>query len=69
MVTAAAVIDFFSQLEGPYRWYTIGFVLMILTALVTRFIFKTLKWFLVLAVVAAFIFMAVEYLPGYLRGL
>lgn len=40
------------QLEGPYRWYIIGFVLMILTALVTKFIFKTIKWFFVLAALA-----------------
>ncbi len=40
------------QLEGPYRWYIIGFVLVILTALVTKFIFKTIKWFFVLAALA-----------------
>jgi len=40
-----------AQLEGPYKWYIMGSVAFILTALITRFIFKTFKWFLVLVLV------------------
>lgn len=45
----ASFSQFAQLLEGPYRWYIIGFVLVVLTALVTKFIFKTIKWFFVLA--------------------
>lgn len=44
-----------TQLEGPYRWYIIAGVVLLLTALTTRFIFKTFRWFLLLAVLAAII--------------
>lgn len=52
------IAQFALELEGPYRWYIIAFAVVILTALVTKFIFKTLKWFLVLAALA-FIILAV----------
>lgn len=39
------------QLEGPYKWYVMGGAAFLLTAVVTRFIFKTLKWFLLLLLV------------------
>ncbi len=40
-----------TQIEGPYKWYIMGAVAFILTALITRFIFKTFKWFLVMLLV------------------
>lgn len=49
MTDLAALTQFAQLLEGPYRWYILGFIVVILTALVTKFIFKTIKWFLVLA--------------------
>lgn len=49
MIELSDVANFFLQLEGPYRWYVIGFILVVLTAIITRFIFKTIKWFLVIA--------------------
>lgn len=52
MIDFAQVTSFATQLEGPYRWYILGFVLIVLTALVTKFIFKTIKWFLVLSALA-----------------
>lgn len=39
------------QLEGPYKWYVLATVAFILTGLVTRFIFKTLKWFILLMII------------------
>lgn len=45
---AGELIQFFEKLEGPYKWYVIGFVLAIITAFVTRMVFKTLKWFLII---------------------
>lgn len=44
-----------TQLEGPYKLYVMVGVAIVLTALITRFIFKTFKWFLLLALVATLI--------------
>jgi len=52
MVTMPDVADFLLKLEGPYKWYVIGGVLTVVTALVTRFIFKTLKWFIIILLAA-----------------
>lgn len=52
MIDLASFTQFAKLLEGPYKWYIIAFVLMILTALVTKFIFKTIKWFFVLVALA-----------------
>jgi hypothetical protein len=38
----------FSQLEGPYKWYALLFIAAVITAVVTRFVFKTLKWVLLI---------------------
>lgn len=42
------VATFVTQLEGPYKWYVMAAVAFILTAFLTRFIFKTFKWILLL---------------------
>lgn len=56
----ASILAFFgnlvTQLEGPYKWYIMGGVAFALTAFITRFIFKTFKWFLLLLLVAALMF-------------
>lgn len=52
MIDLTQVTSFATQLEGPYRWYILGFVVIVLTALVTKFIFKTIKWFLILFALA-----------------
>jgi uncharacterized protein (DUF983 family) len=44
----ADVQQFFQQLEGPYKWYVIAGVLVVLTALFSRLVFKTLRWFFLL---------------------
>lgn len=49
MLDLASLGEFAEAIEGPYRWYILGFVLVLLTAVVTKFIFKTIKWFFVLA--------------------
>lgn len=61
MPTAGDLIEFFLKLEGPYKWYVIGGVLALLTAVITRFIFKTLKWFLIIAAAAIIVFTVVNY--------
>jgi len=61
MPTAGDLIEFFLKLEGPYKWYVIGGVLALLTAVITRFIFKTLKWFLIIAAAAVIVFTFVNY--------
>lgn len=55
------IVPLLLQLEGPYRWYVLGGVLVILTAVMTRVIFKTFKWFLLIAVAAALVLVAVYY--------
>lgn len=60
------IADVVLQLEGPYRWYIIGFVLIVLTALVTKFIFKTIKWFFVLAALAFIVLMVVKLFSDFL---
>lgn len=52
------------QLEGPYKWYALLVIMGLITALVTRFIFRTLKWFMV---IVALVVMAV-YLWSQLGG-
>lgn len=60
----ADLIDFALKIEGPYKWYVIGGVIILLTALLTRFIFKTLKWFFILAAIGVIILTIVNYLAG-----
>lgn len=40
------------QLEGPYKWYVLGGAAFLMTAVVTQFIFKTFKWFLMLLLIS-----------------
>jgi hypothetical protein len=65
MLATSDVVEFFLKLEGPYKWYAIGVVLVLLTALVTRFIFKTIKWFVIIAAVAALAYAMIYYLNEY----
>jgi len=58
---AADILEVFLKLEGPYKWYAIGAVLVILTALVTRFIFKTFKWFLIIVALGILVISALTY--------
>ncbi len=48
--------NFVLKLEGPYKWYVIAFVAIFLTAAITRFIFKTFKWFLLFILIGIAIF-------------
>lgn len=59
------ITAFFLQLEGPYRWYVIGGVLVILTAIITRFIFKTIKWFLIIVAAGIVILTIAQYLTPF----
>lgn len=56
MTAQEYLVFILAQLEGPYKWYVIGLGAVLLTALVTRFIFKTFKWFILLAALAILIF-------------
>lgn len=51
-MSGSDIIEFFLKLEGDYKWYVMGAVVVLLTAVMTRVIFKTLKWFLILAALA-----------------
>jgi hypothetical protein len=62
---AQDVVDFFLKLEGPYKWYAIGITLGLLTALVTRFIFKTLKWFLIILPAAILVAAVMAYFADF----
>lgn len=56
----SSVTDFFLQLEGPYRWYVLAAVLVIITTIVTRFVFKTVKWLMVIAALILIVMAAVK---------
>lgn len=56
------IADFLLQLEGPYRWYVISGILVVLTAVISRFVFKTLKWSLIIAAAAVVVVAIVQYL-------
>lgn len=61
-MTVSDLINLASQIEGPYKWYVISGVVVVLTALLTRFIFKTLKWFFIIAALALLVLTLVNYL-------
>lgn len=48
----AAARDVALQLEGPYKWYIIAIAVILITAILTRVIFKTFKWFLLIILFA-----------------
>ena len=69
-LTVDDVAAFFLALEGPYKWYVLGAILVLLTAVMTRVIFKTFKWFLLLAAVAIIAFTLVYYFaPDFTQSL
>jgi len=43
-----------TQLEGPYKWHVIAVVVILLTAGITQYIFKTFKWFILVVLLAIF---------------
>lgn len=52
MAIRETIIEIFSQLEGRYKWYVLGGVLVLLTGIMSRVVFKTIKWFLALVALA-----------------
>lgn len=60
----ADILDFLLKIEGPYKWYVISTVIVVMTAFLTRFIFKTLKWFFIIAVFGVLIVAAASYFFG-----
>lgn len=61
-MTFTDMSELVGQLEGPYKWYVIGGVIIVLTAFLTRFVFKTIKWFLLLIFIGVLLFAALGYL-------
>jgi len=58
---------FFLALEGPYKWYVLGTFVVVLTAVMTRVVFKTFKWFLLLAGMAVIgVTLIYYFVPGLL---
>lgn len=45
------IIQIVGNLEGSYKRLIIGVVILVVSAIVTRFIFKTIKWFLVIGII------------------
>lgn len=39
-------------LEGPYKWYAIAGIAALIALIMSRFIFKTLKWIFLLLLIA-----------------
>lgn len=46
-------IEIVGKIEGPYKWYVMVGVIIFVTGFLSRFIFRTIKWFLLLALVIA----------------
>lgn len=57
----SSVLAIVQNIEGPYKWYVIGGVIVVLTLFFTRFVFKTIKWFLLLVAIAVLLFAIVSY--------
>ena len=59
-MTVRDIVEFLtviiSQLEGPYKWYVMGGAAFLISALITRFIFKSFKWMLLLILIAVLMF-------------
>lgn len=64
MIELADITQFAGQLEGPYKWYILGFVLVVLTAVVTKFIFHTIKWFFILFAIGLILLAALKVFAG-----
>ena len=57
----STIFQLVQNIEGPYKWYVIGGVIVVLTLFFTRFVFKTIKWFLLLAGIIVLLFAIVQY--------
>lgn len=51
MALRETIVELFSRLEGEYKWYVLGGVVVLLTGIMSRVMFKTLKWFLMLVAI------------------
>lgn len=49
------VLTLVSKFEGPYKWYIIGGIIFLMTAVFSRFVFKTIKWFLLLIAIGVIV--------------
>lgn len=67
MTIGDTITTIVSHLEGDYKWYIIAAIILIIAAFITRFIFKTIKWFLVAVALGLVIFLAVLYSPSVLH--
>lgn len=61
MIGVSDIINFVQQLEGPYKWYALAAILGVLTLFFTRFVFKTIKWFLMIVAIGVIIATVVAY--------
>lgn len=68
-MVADVIQQFVLQLEGPYKWYALFFIMVLITGLVTRFVFKTLKWFLLVIAFGLIIFYLWSQLVGEIGNL
>ncbi|MEX2054732.1 MAG: hypothetical protein WD972_00985 [Candidatus Andersenbacteria bacterium] len=62
----ADVAAFVAKIEGPYKWYVIVAVISLLTAIITRVVFKTLKWFFLMVALGIVVFAIIGYLQQYI---
>lgn len=44
MISVQTLINFVTEIEGPYKWYVIAGAILLLTIIFNRLVFKTLKW-------------------------
>jgi hypothetical protein len=46
------IVHFFSQIEGPYKWYVIAGFVFFLSAILSKIALKTIKWFIIVVCLA-----------------
>jgi len=62
--TFTSVTAFFTNLEGPYKWYAIVAIVLVLSTIFTRFVFKTVKWLVVLILLGSVAFFVLNHFWG-----
>jgi len=58
------VTQFISSIEGPYKWFVLVVVASILSAFFTRFLFKTIKWIIIAAIIVGISLWVIIYLKA-----
>lgn len=53
-----------TSLEGPYKWYAIGGIVFLISAILIKIALKTVKWMLLLVCLAFVVYAILHYWPA-----